>query len=262
MVDPQAVEFFAMQFEREPENRRCFDSGSEIAEWASVSHGIYLSIGASGIHRSLGVKVSFVQSTTMDSWKPLHLRMMELGGNRRFAEFLRKQGVPEDMPLRQKYRTRAAEWYRRNLRAEAEGSPLPDPLEDGVGSLLMDDAQDSSQSALLDNIFNVTQIRAPGAYTPSSSSQIPHLARGTVHTTPLAVHRYPSQCSPRSPALPDWIASGLDWMTLSPGSHRAERLRTMSTGNMPGFGAADVVQDRFGTSEETMRLNRRAIVNA
>ncbi|CAJ1379936.1 unnamed protein product [Effrenium voratum] len=103
--------------------------------WASVSHGIYISIEASGKHRSLGVKTSFVQSLYLDAWKPIHLKMMELGGNERFHRFMEQQGVPKDLPITQKYRTRAAEWYREALRAEAEGSPAPEPLEPGTGHL-------------------------------------------------------------------------------------------------------------------------------
>jgi len=125
--------------------------------WASVSHGVYISIGASGIHRSLGVKTSFVQSTTMDSWKPLHLRMMELGGNRRFREFLESHGVASTLPIREKYQTKAAAWYREALKAEAEGKPLPEPLAPGTGHLLTCEAP-SKEQVMLDRIF----ARAPG----------------------------------------------------------------------------------------------------
>jgi len=100
-----------------------------------VSHGTYISIEASGIHRSLGVATSFVQSLYLDAWKPVHLKMMELGGNERFQKFMEAQGVPEDMPIREKYSTRAAKWYREALRAEAEGAPLPEPLAPGSGPL-------------------------------------------------------------------------------------------------------------------------------
>ncbi|CAK0830714.1 unnamed protein product [Prorocentrum cordatum] len=116
-----------------------------------VSHGIYLSIAAAGVHRSMGVRTSFVQSTALDAWRPLHLRMMELGGNRRFRDFLREQGVPEGAPLREKYATRAAAWYRRTgLRAEAEGSAPPEPLAAGVGHL---PEEPCPASAVLDGVF-------------------------------------------------------------------------------------------------------------
>jgi len=151
MVDAVARKTFdALQ--QDEANRECFDSSADAPTWASVSHGIFLSIGASGVHRSLGVKVSFVQSTTMDSWKPLHLRMMELGGNRRFQEFLESCGIPRDVPIREKYQTRAAAWYRENLRAEAEGSTPPSPLPEGTGCLPLDDARTPEQ-LMLDSVF-------------------------------------------------------------------------------------------------------------
>mmetsp|Transcript_98452 Transcript_98452/g.234387 ORF Transcript_98452/g.234387 Transcript_98452/m.234387 type:complete len:196 (-) Transcript_98452:304-891(-) len=133
-MDARVHTFFNQQLQR-PGNQRCCDSGGSKAVWASVSHGIYISIEASGTHRSLGVKTSFVQSLYLDAWKPIHLKMMELGGNERFHRFMEQQGVPKDLPITQKYRTRAAEWYREALRAEAEGSPAPEPLEPGTGHL-------------------------------------------------------------------------------------------------------------------------------
>lgn len=135
-----AAELFEGMREEDAANRACCDGGSSEASWASVSHGIYLSIGAAGVHRSLGVKVSFVRSTTMDTWSPLHLRMMELGGNRRFCNFLKVHGVPEDLCIVEKYRTRAAQWYRENLRAEAESTPPPQSLPAGTGHLPIEGA--------------------------------------------------------------------------------------------------------------------------
>merc|ERR1719281_1544253 len=142
----------------DPENCLCCDSGAEGASWASISHGIYLSIGAAGLHRSLGVRVSFVQSTTMDSWRPQHLKMMQLGGNRRFQDFLLEQGVPTDMPTRQKYRTRAAKWYREHLKALAEEMPLPAPLPEGTGHLPAEEGW-SVEEKVLDQVFAKAPIK-------------------------------------------------------------------------------------------------------
>lgn len=147
----EAEEFFPTQLEADELNRCCFDCGTEGPVWASVSHGIYISIGAAGVHRSLGVRVSRVQSLEMDAWKPLHLRMMQLGGNRRFSEFLQEQGVPKSTPIRTKYNTRAADWYRRNLQAEAEGAAPPHPLPSGTGALPVEGLERPSQ--VLDEVF-------------------------------------------------------------------------------------------------------------
>lgn len=129
-------------------NATCCDGGAGVASWASASHGIFLSIGAAGVHRSLGVSVSFVQSMELDAWRPVHLRMMELGGNQRFRDFLHEQGVPENLPIREKYATRAAAWYRKALRARAEGRAEPAPLAPGIGALRCEEAACAAGSAL------------------------------------------------------------------------------------------------------------------
>lgn len=116
-------------------NQVCIDLGTEGPQWASVSHGCYISLESSGVHRSLGVHVSFVRSTTMDSWKPSQLKMMELGGNAKLKAFFKEHNVPESMAIAQKYNTRAADWYRKNLRALAEGTDPPSPLPEGEGHL-------------------------------------------------------------------------------------------------------------------------------
>jgi ADP-ribosylation factor GTPase-activating protein 1 len=158
-TDPHAAAFFEQQME-DLDNRSCCDCGSGEAVWASITHGIYLSIGAAGLHRSLGVKVSRVQSITMDSWKPVHLKMMQLGGNRRFNDFLKEHGIPEDMPIREKYSTRAADWYRKNLSALAEGLEPLAPLQPGTGRLPVDSCP-TPEMKKLDVVF--ANIPCPGA---------------------------------------------------------------------------------------------------
>mmetsp|Transcript_109731 Transcript_109731/g.261575 ORF Transcript_109731/g.261575 Transcript_109731/m.261575 type:complete len:230 (+) Transcript_109731:79-768(+) len=147
MVDPSVHAFFDEHLRRSA-NQTCCDGGGVAPCWASVSHGTYISIEASGIHRSLGVATSFVQSLYLDAWKPVHLKMMELGGNERFQKFMEAQGVPEDMPIREKYSTRAAKWYREALRAEAEGQPLPAPLAPGSGPLPAESPEARGRPAL------------------------------------------------------------------------------------------------------------------
>jgi len=151
-MDANVLAAFEELRQQDDANGVCFDGGVGEPTWASVSHGVFLSIGACGVHRSLGVKVSYVQSTTMDSWKPIHLRMMRLGGNKRFQDFLDSHGVPRDMPIREKYQTRAAAWYRECLRAEAEGREVPEPLPAGTGHLSCNDVQ-SPEQRVLDAVF-------------------------------------------------------------------------------------------------------------
>jgi hypothetical protein len=152
--DTLAEAFFQTQFE-DFDNCLCCDSGRVQPFWASISYGIYISIEAAGVHRSLGVKRSRVQSITMDSWKPLHLTMMRMGGNRKFNGFLKEHGIPEDLPIREKYHTRAAEWYRENLSALAQGLQALAPLQPGTGHLPIDRCP-SAEEKKLDAVFSLT----------------------------------------------------------------------------------------------------------
>eukprot|EP00747_Dinoflagellata_sp_TGD_P060826 gnl/TRDRNA2_/TRDRNA2_152221_c1_seq1.p1 gnl/TRDRNA2_/TRDRNA2_152221_c1~~gnl/TRDRNA2_/TRDRNA2_152221_c1_seq1.p1 ORF type:complete len:248 (+),score=42.98 gnl/TRDRNA2_/TRDRNA2_152221_c1_seq1:78-821(+) len=157
------AEFFCRQME-DPANKVCCDGTATAPLWASVSHGIYLGINAAGVHRSLGVKVSFVQSIDMDVLRPVHLRMMELGGNRRFFDFLKQHRIPEDMPIREKYSTRAAKWYREDLKARAHGLEPLEPLPPGTGHLPAEEETASYENAVLDHVYSgAPQTIKPGA---------------------------------------------------------------------------------------------------
>lgn len=111
-----------------PGNDKCAECGMKHPQWASVSFGTVFCLECSGVHRSLGVHISFVRSIAMDSWTPAQLNLMKAGGNDACAKFLNDRGVLASVPIAQKYDTDAAKLYKEVLKARAEGRPEPTKL--------------------------------------------------------------------------------------------------------------------------------------
>ena len=98
--------------------------------------GVFLCINCAGKHRGYGVHISFVRSLTLDKWNEKQLKSMELGGNKRFREFLTSEG--HNVPDQHGYTCDAAERYRKELKKnvydslglELEPEPAPRPKKE------------------------------------------------------------------------------------------------------------------------------------
>jgi ADP-ribosylation factor GTPase-activating protein 1 len=63
----------------------------------------------------------------MDAWNPDQLKRMQLGGNSKFNNFISPYGIPKNTDIKEKYNTKAAEFYREKIRAEVDGRSYTAP---------------------------------------------------------------------------------------------------------------------------------------
>ncbi|KAF2218713.1 zinc finger protein gcs1 [Elsinoe ampelina] len=126
-IDPQ-TQSKLQEIQKTNENNRCVDCNAPSPQWASPKLGIFFCLSCSGVHRSLGVHISFVRSITMDSFKVNEVERMAKGGNKPWKEFFdahpsnKAEGRTfDDSTIQERYDSDAGEEWKDRLTAKVEG---------------------------------------------------------------------------------------------------------------------------------------------
>ncbi|KAF2107151.1 hypothetical protein BDV96DRAFT_589776 [Lophiotrema nucula] len=126
-VDPETRSKL-LEIQKTNDNNRCVDCNAPSPQWASPKLGIFMCLSCSGVHRGLGVHISFIRSITMDAFKGSELARMAAGGNKPFQDFFNshasnaKEGRTFDASsIQERYDSEAGDEWKERLSCKVEG---------------------------------------------------------------------------------------------------------------------------------------------
>ncbi|KAL2137386.1 hypothetical protein VTI74DRAFT_7 [Chaetomium olivicolor] len=126
-VDPETRAKLAA-IQQQAKNNLCCDCGAPSPQWASPKFGVFICLSCAGVHRGLGVHISFVRSISMDAFKAAEIERMRLGGNENWRRFFedhedtKMRGVSwDDATIAERYGGEVGEEWKERLSAKVEG---------------------------------------------------------------------------------------------------------------------------------------------
>ncbi|KAI6247982.1 ADP-ribosylation factor GTPase-activating protein GCS1 [Erysiphe necator] len=244
-VDPETRSKL-LEIQKTKSNDRCCDCEAPSPQWASPKFGIFICLSCAGIHRGLGVHISFVRSISMDAFKSVEIERMRLGGNKSWRDFFeqaesnKKVGITwDDASISERYSGEVGEEWKERLSAKVEGREYdPSAIKRSIPISTSQSSKSNSptRSQTLPSYIN-THSTGPGSKVKVDNKYFEDLgAKNATRSTDLPPSQggkycgfgsqplKPSKIEPRLPGLEDIqkdpvaaLTKSLSWFSTTMG---------------------------------------------